>query len=78
MLVIPGVVQETGCLSTEQNPCIAFCTIPLSQDGCADLLLTIRFSTEAVTAACKTLFIQITWKQKHEQDTLHRTRSLRI
>lgn len=53
-------MQEAGCLSIEQNPCIALCAICLSQDSCADLLLTTSFSTEAVTAECKTfLFFRL-------------------
>ena len=70
MLAIPGAVQEAGCPSTEQNPCVAFCIITLSEDNCADLLLTIKFSTEKVTAAYKTLLIQITWEQNHEKAAL--------
>lgn len=44
---------NTRCCSRDmmpehrKNPCIAFCTNNLSQEGCADWLVAIRFSTEA-------------------------------
>lgn len=75
MLAIFGAVQEAGCPGTEQNPCVSYCIITLSEDNCAYLLLTIKFSTEKVTAAYKTLFIQIAWKQNHEKAALYRITS---
>lgn len=38
----------------------AFCTILAPQEGCMDGLLTIRFSTEIVTEAYKSLRIENT------------------